>query len=213
MSLDLAVVAIAAAVVVPLALLADGWAPALADRIAALRLWWAHGRHGRRTRRDAERTARELLRTCLDAESWEMYRDLGFVRVWGATPRAPAPSGRRPPAGVAYAYLVYPHRPYVVYLPQTTTLLGECHVQLAGLDPASPLTATDDVLAHWMALTGDERGVLAAAWTSTPGGEISRRRVHRDLWRLREWERRRSEATATVRGRALDGAPGHPRPR
>lgn len=214
MTTALAIAAIAGAVLVPLALLADVWIPALGDRIAAVRLWWAHGRTGRRARRDAERTARELLRTCLDAESWEMYRDLGFVRVWGGAPRAPAPTGRRPPAGVAYAYLVYPHLPYVVYLPQTSTLLGECHVQLAGLDPAQPLTATDDVLAHWMALTGDEPGVLASAWTSTPGGELSRRRARRDLWRLREWERRRTErAATTVRGPVLDTVTGRPRPR
>lgn len=134
-----------------------------------------------------------------------MYRDLGFVRVWGGRSRAPAPAGRRPPAGVAYAYLIYPHAPFIVFLPQTTTLLGECRVQLAGLDPGRPLTPSDDVLAHWMALTGDESGVLAAAHISTPGVATSRRRVHRDLWRLREWEQQRAQRAAGEPRRA--GAP------
>ena len=42
-----------------------------------------------------------------------MYRDLGFIRVWGGRERR---AGRceRP-----YAYLIYPHKPIVAYLPQT----------------------------------------------------------------------------------------------
>ena len=34
--------------------------------------------------RRAEQRARELLRSCVNDEEWEMYRDLGFIRVWGA---------------------------------------------------------------------------------------------------------------------------------
>lgn len=163
---------------------------------------------GRQARREAERQARELLRTCLDGNDWAMYRDLGFVRVWGSQGRAPAPSGRRPPAGVAYAYLLYPHRPYVVYLPQTTTLLGECRVQLGEFGATETLSPSDDVLAHWMALTGDEHGVIAAARIATPGRETSRRRIRRDLWRLREWERERTElAAASARALVLDAPP------
>ncbi len=195
----LASLALVAAVVLPLGLTVGAWLPGLRERTRALRTWIRDGHAGRTQRRAAEATARELLRTCLDDESWAMYRDLGFVRVWGSNGRAPAPSGRRPPPGVAYAYLIYPHRPYVVYLPQTTTLLGECRVQLAGLDAAaSALAASDDVLAHWMALTGDEQGVIAAARITTPGSEIARRSVRRDLWRLREWERERAERVAEV---------------
>lgn len=197
-----AILVFAAALVVALAITATAWTPAGPHRSAGRRLRLT----GRTERRRAERTARELLRTCLDEDAWAMYRDLGFVRVWGHAGRAPAPSGRRPPPGVAYAYLLYPHQPYVVYLPQTTTLLGECRVQLGGLDPAAePLSASDDLLAHWMALTGDEQGVIAAARIATPGIETSRRRVRRDLWRLREWERERTErAAATVRARLRD---------
>ena len=41
--------------------------------------------------RRAEQRARELLRSCVDEESWEMYRDLGFLRVWGSEDRAREP--------------------------------------------------------------------------------------------------------------------------
>ena len=54
--------------------------------------------------RRAEQRARELLRSCVNDEEWAMYRDLGFIRVRGAT--------------AGYAYLVYPHKPVVAYLPR-----------------------------------------------------------------------------------------------
>ncbi len=31
----------------------------------------------------AEQRARTLLRSCVNEEEWEMYRDLGYLRVWG----------------------------------------------------------------------------------------------------------------------------------
>jgi hypothetical protein len=194
----LAIAAFAAAALVPLALTAGYWAPLLVGRLVAAVAWLRAGRAGYVARRDAEGTARDLLRTCLDEEAWAMYRDLGFVRVWGGGGRPPAPSGRRPAPGVAYAYLVYPHRPHVVFLPQTSTLLGECRVQLAGLDPEDPLAPSDDVLAHWMALTQDESGVVASSNIGFPGTELSRRAVRRDLWRLREWESARTERSLGV---------------
>ena len=64
--------------------------------------------------RRAEQTARELLRSCVGEEEWAMYRELGFIRVWGT--QVSARSG-----GVEYAYLIYPHRPIVAYAPQTRT--------------------------------------------------------------------------------------------
>src|SRR6476660_8413221 len=70
--------------------------------------------------RRAEQRARELLRSCVNEEEWAMYRDLGFLRVWGgqaAGPVATHPS--RDLGGVPYAYLVYPHKPILAYLPQT----------------------------------------------------------------------------------------------
>src|ERR671930_66063 len=39
--------------------------------------------------RRAEQRARQLLKSCVNDEEWAMYRDLGFIRVWGAMARAP----------------------------------------------------------------------------------------------------------------------------
>src|SRR5690242_12727103 len=85
--------------------------------------------------RRAEQRARSLLRSCVNEEEWAMYRDLGFIRVWGALAdgplrdrererdRARARQGAR--GGAPYAYLIYPHKPIVAYLPQTRRLLSE----------------------------------------------------------------------------------------
>src|SRR5215213_1936721 len=43
--------------------------------------------------RRAEQRARELLRSCVNEEEWAMYRDLGFIRVWGSLAQGPARSG------------------------------------------------------------------------------------------------------------------------
>ncbi len=147
--------------------------------------------------RRAEQRARTLLRSCVSEEDWEMYRDLGFLRVWGAIPGGPERSqsaeARR---GAAYAYLLYPHKPVVAYLPQTRVLLNEYCVTFP--DETRPygsarLPDSDDVLAKWMALTGDERRLIAEANMHLPGRQIDPERVRRDLWRLSEWERARME--------------------
>src|SRR5206468_1763038 len=78
-----------------------------------------------RERRDEQR-ARQLLRSCVNGEEWAMYRDLGFVRVWGKLAEGPTQGGSdETEAGAPYAYLIYPHKPIVAYLPQTRTLLNE----------------------------------------------------------------------------------------
>src|ERR671930_89615 len=53
--------------------------------------------------RRAEQRARELLRSCVNAEEWAMYRDLGFIRVRGRQSRRREDPAREP----AYAYLIY----------------------------------------------------------------------------------------------------------
>ncbi len=59
-----------------------------------------------------------------------MYRDLGFIRVWGGQSREPSAKGPgRDPSGVPYAYLIYPHKPIVAFLPQTARLLNEYCVE------------------------------------------------------------------------------------
>ena len=105
--------------------------------------------------------ARALLRSCVNDEEWAMYRDLGFVRVWGAQSDGPDDAGGT--GGAPYAYLIYPHRPIVAYLAQTHRLLNEYCVTFP--DDSRPygsarLPDSDDVLAKWMALTGDERRLV-----------------------------------------------------
>jgi hypothetical protein len=145
--------------------------------------------------RRAEQRARALLRSCVEEEAWSMYRDLGFLRVWGGL-------GDRA-QGASYAYLIYPHKPIVAYLPQTGEMLNEYCVAFP--DHSRPYGSTrlpdsDDVLAKWMALTADERHLIAEANMHLPGRQIDPERVSRDLVRLAGWERERA-------GRGADSVP------
>src|SRR5215211_5870993 len=141
--------------------------------------------------RRAEQRARELLRSCVNDEEWGMYRELGFIRVTGRHARRAA-DGRQghPP----YAYLVYPNKPIVAYVPESGQLLSEYCVEfpdIGGGGGRSRLPASDDVLAKWMALTSDEARVIRRANMHLVGRQLDPARVRRDLWRLAEWERRR----------------------
>jgi hypothetical protein len=147
--------------------------------------------------RRAEQRARELLRSCVDDEEWAMYRDLGFIRVWGRQHDGPLEDGTG--GGAPYAYLIYPHKPIVAYLVQTRRLLSEYCVEFP--DDTRPygsalLPDSDDVLAKWMALTGDERRLISTANMHLPGRQIDPAQVARDLWRLAQWERARMRAAA-----------------
>jgi hypothetical protein len=127
----------------------------------------------------------------VNEEEWAMYRDLGFLRVWGGQSDLDGPSDLR---GVDYAYLIYPHKPIVAYLPQTGRLLNEYCVEFP--DETRPygsprLPDSDDVLAKWMALQGDERRIISEANLHLPGRQIDPRQIQRDLWRLGRWERER----------------------
>jgi hypothetical protein len=131
----------------------------------------------------AEQRARALLRSCVNEEEWTMYRDLGFLRVHGGL-------------GPSYAYLIYPHKPIVAYLPRTGALLNEYCVAFP--DHSRPygsakLPDADDVLAKWMALMADERRLIADANMHLPGRQVDPERVRRDLARLARWERERAE--------------------
>jgi hypothetical protein len=154
--------------------------------------------------RRAEQRARELLRSCVSQLEWEMYRDLGLLRVTGPI-RTPDAEQREAGAGVPagtlpqYAYLIYPHKPIVAYVPATGELLSEYCVAFP--DESRPygsarLPDSDDVLAKWMALTGDERRLIGEANVHLPGRQVDPDRVRRDLARLARWERERG-----VRGR------------
>jgi hypothetical protein len=142
--------------------------------------------------RRAEQRARELLRSCVNEEEWGMYRDLGFIRVTGRHARREVDRGAR----AAYAYLVYPHKPIVAYVPGSGQLLSEYCVEfpdLTGSGGRHRLPASDDVLAKWMALTSDEDRVIRRANMHLVGRQLDPARVRRDLWRLAEWERRRGD--------------------
>jgi hypothetical protein len=149
--------------------------------------------------RRAEQRARALLKSCVNAEEWEMYRDLGFIRVWGreaGEAPAPAPGVGEREGGAPYAYLIYPHKPIVAYVPQTARLLNEYCVEFP--DETRPygsamLPESDDVLAKWMALTADERRLVQTANLHLPGRQVDPKQVRRDLWRLTQWERARAK--------------------
>jgi hypothetical protein len=182
--------------------------------------------------RRAEQRARELLRSCVSQLEWEMYRDLGLLRIDGPvrTPDGPAPSGQPnsaaepaaesvaqrdgagetgQPAGLPqYAYLIYPHKPIVAYVPATGQLLSEYCVAFP--DESRPfgsarLPDSDDVLAKWMALTGDERRLIGEANMHLPGRQVDPDRVRRDLTRLARWERERGARGGSSRTRDARG--------
>ena len=149
--------------------------------------------------RRAEQKARELLKSCVNDEEWEMYRDLGLIRVWGAE------NLDKELKGVPYAYLIYPHKPIVAYLPQTGRLLNEYCVEFP--DETRPygsarLPDSDDVLAKWMALNGDERRLITTANMHLPGRQVDPRQVARDIWRLGRWERERPDRAGAGSGAA-----------
>ncbi len=194
-------VALVATAIVVLALLFEISLPYLDRRLDA-----RHARKQARARgaahpydpgreRRAEQRARRLLRSCVNEEEWAMYRDLGFLRVWGGQAGGPAPAARDL-RGVPNAYLIYPHKPVIAYLPQTGQLLAEFCVEFP--DETRPygsvqLPDSDDVLAKWMALNGDESRLIEEANMHQPGRQVDPRQVQRDLWRLGRWERERLE--------------------
>ncbi len=148
--------------------------------------------------RRAEQRARELLRSCVNDEEWAMYRDLGFIRVGGKHARREADRGGANAA--AYAYLVYPHKPILAFVPASGQLLSEYCVEfpdLTGSGGRHRLPASDDVLAKWMALTSDEDRVIRRANLHLVGRQLDPARVRRDLWRLAEWDRRRKVPSRT----------------
>jgi hypothetical protein len=139
--------------------------------------------------RRAERRARALLRSCVTEHDWAMYRDLGFLRVWGGL------GDRARGEDASYAYLIYPHKPVIAYVPGTGELLNEYCVAFP--DHSKPYGSTrlpdsDDVLAKWMALSADERRLVGEANMHLPGRQVDPDRVRRDLARLERWERERS---------------------
>jgi hypothetical protein len=164
--------------------------PALADWRARLARQEDVAAYDPGRERRAEQRARELLRSCVDEDDWVMYRDLGFLRVWGS-----GRSGARASHGVApYAYLIYPHKPIVAYVPQSGRLLSEYCVEFP--DNERPygsvrLPPSDDVLAKWMALTADERRLIENANLHLAGRQLDPDGVRADIAALARWDRER----------------------
>lgn len=126
-----------------------------------------------------------------------MYRDLGFLRVGSSVD-----DGHDEPC----VYLLYPHQPIVAYLPSTGRLVGEYCVSFEDPDTSSGtgrLPDADDVLAKWMALTGDERELISTANMHLAGRQVDRAQVERDIARLARWQHERSRR-AVVAGRGPD---------
>lgn len=146
----------------------------------------------------AEQQARRMLRASASTEDWELYDELGLIRVWGRGRNGPAQGGTRATRqGATYAYLVYPSGPVVSYLPKTLELLGE-------LTPAEEITRdartpTDVVLATWLALCDREDEVVRESGFHLPGHRTDVEAVRRDLWRLTQWEQARLRRSARQR--------------
>ena len=187
--------------------------PTVMRAAASARASWAQ--HGRETgagydpgrERRAEQRARELLRSCVSEREWDMYNELGLLRVDG--PLRSQGFGDEHDRTTPYAYLIYPHKPIVAFVPATGELLTEYCVAFP--DESRPygsarLPDSDDVLAKWMALTGDERGLISEANMHLPGRQVDPDRVRRDLARLARWEREHAarEAAGRTRGARPD---------
>jgi hypothetical protein len=189
--------AVAFSILVVMALALAGYLAALELRIRARRS--SRGLSSRKplpphpgSERRAEQRSRSLPKSVVNREEWEMYRDLGFIRVTGR------PGSGRDRSG-GYCYLIYPHRPIVAYLPESNSLLSEYCVEFLDLGESpcgAKLPDSDDVLAKWMMINADEKGLIHSANMHLPGRQIDPQQVRRDLWGLAEWERGRPASRA-----------------
>jgi len=118
----------------------------------------------------AEARARELLRSVVSADDFELYERLGFISVPGRNPR--------------YAWLVYPYRPLIAYDPATGELLSEFCIRFA--DGGDRLPPADDILARWMTLCSREQELIAESNLNPPGSQVDPDQARRDIERIRE---------------------------
>ena len=150
-------------------------------------------REPRLSRAQAEQRSLMLLRSVVNREEWEMYRDLGFMCVAG---RRPERSGRPRAPGPRYRYLIYPHLPVVALLPRSMAPVREYCIQFPERrvdGAAEDLPAGDDMLAKWLTLRSDEERLLAFANVSSVGCQVPTGQIERDLRRLERWTLSRVE--------------------
>jgi hypothetical protein len=119
----------------------------------------------------AEARARRLLGSVAGREALDSYEELGVVEVGG---------------GDEYGYLLYPHRPIVAFDSSNREPLSELCVRFPD-ERGGRLPDADDVLAKWLALRADERGLMARANLDAVGRQLDPRMVRRDLERLSAW--------------------------
>jgi hypothetical protein len=140
---------------------------------------------------EAERRSLELLRSVVNEDEWDQFRELGFICVTGRR----GGRGGRPPGGPPrYRYLIYPHLPVVALLPRSMAPVREYCVQFPERGGAGTplLPRGDDVLAKWMTLRADEDRLLSYANVGNAGCQVPLGRIERDIARLERWTARRA---------------------
>ena len=123
---------------------------------------------------EAERRSLELLRSVVNEDEWDQFRELGFICVTG---RRGGPAGRPPGGPPRYRYLIYPHLPVVALLPRSMAPVREYCVQFPdrGGSETPLLPRGDDVLAKWMTLRAGSSATSPASSAGVPGGRCARR--------------------------------------
>jgi hypothetical protein len=140
---------------------------------------------------EAERRSLELLRSVVNEDEWDQFRELGFICVTG---RRGGRAGRPPGGPPRYRYLIYPHLPVVALLPRSMAPVREYCVQFPdrGGSGTPLLPRGDDVLAKWMTLRADEDRLLSYANVGNAGCQVPLGRIERDIARLERWRARRA---------------------
>ena len=100
-----------------------------------------------------------------------MYRDLGFIRVWGgqAGPRRRGARPARRPVRLPRSIRTSRSSPTCRRPASSSTSTASSSPTRRGPYGSALLPDSDDVLAKWMALRGDERGLIAEANLHLPG--------------------------------------------
>lgn len=156
----------------------------------------------------ADERSLELLRSVINDDEWEMYRDLGFLCVTGRRLRPDGSEGLP-----RYRYLIYPHRPLVALLPRSLAPVREYCVEFR--DSATSrdgreafLPVGDDLIAKWMTVRSDEGRMLAHANVASAGCQIPLGEIEDDVRRFARWREARRAAGAAG-GSAAHGVVGH----